>query len=662
MKHLLASAALLATLTVTLSAQQPAAETPKRHNVIIFVSDGLRRGSVNATDMPTFLRVRTEGVDLRNSHSVFPTFTTANASAIATGHALGDTGDYSNVVWPGARLAKPGITSDPGTIVPFLESDEYLASMNAMFNGNYLGERTLLSVAREHGFNVASVGKGGPTAIQQNDAVSWDQLGSLDTQGALIIDDFTGSKGGFTLPQDITDAIRAAELPEDAPTRNNGYGETSQWNNGFSGDAQTEGTRDADRIQMQWMADVTTKVVLPKFAADSKPFVLLFWARDPDATQHYQGDSLQKLTPGINGETSKRALHNVDHCLKELLDWLDAHPAIKANTDVLLTSDHGFATVSRREISADASTSEPSSVLTYELTGKEKPEPPGTLPIGFLAVDLAIRQHLRVFDPAKRSVDGSSPYQEVLVGGEKSQHPSGGSALLGDDVANLNGTDAKLIVVANGGSDLIYVPSKSAAIVNETIATLTALDYVGGVFVDDDFCPNKVCPGGALPLRDISLYGASKLPRPAIVVALKHFYGAADDIQSGNQISDSTLQEGQGMHGGFARDQTWNNMAAIGPDFKHGFVDEVPLGNIDITPTFAHILGFEMPSVGKLKGRVMSEALATGKDTKPGEIKRTLSAPAANGLSTLLEYEEHDGVRYYDRACLVPKDFKGPCK
>src|SRR5664279_4657677 len=60
---------------------------------------------------------------------------------------------------------------------------------------------------------------------------------------------------------------------------------------------------------------------VPKFAAEAKPFVLLFWSRDPDGTQHNEGDSLQNLVPGINGDTSKRSLQNADHCLKQLLDW-----------------------------------------------------------------------------------------------------------------------------------------------------------------------------------------------------------------------------------------------------------------------------------------------------------------------------------------------------
>ncbi|WP_442949883.1 alkaline phosphatase family protein [Nostoc sp.] len=67
-------------------------------NVIIFVADGLRNGSVNPTDTPTLYSIRQLGVSFANSHSLFPTFTTPNASAIATGHYLGDTGDFSNTI------------------------------------------------------------------------------------------------------------------------------------------------------------------------------------------------------------------------------------------------------------------------------------------------------------------------------------------------------------------------------------------------------------------------------------------------------------------------------------------------------------------------------------------------------------------------------------
>ena len=61
----------------------------RQHNVVIFVADGLRPSAINAKDTPTLSEIRQEGVTFTNSHSLFPTFTTANASAIATGHYLG---------------------------------------------------------------------------------------------------------------------------------------------------------------------------------------------------------------------------------------------------------------------------------------------------------------------------------------------------------------------------------------------------------------------------------------------------------------------------------------------------------------------------------------------------------------------------------------------
>src|SRR5690348_10824150 len=61
------------------------------HNVILFVPDGLRAAIVDDKTAPGFAALRREGVDFSNSHSIFPTLTTANASAFATGHLLGDT-------------------------------------------------------------------------------------------------------------------------------------------------------------------------------------------------------------------------------------------------------------------------------------------------------------------------------------------------------------------------------------------------------------------------------------------------------------------------------------------------------------------------------------------------------------------------------------------
>ncbi len=51
--------------------------------------------------------------------------------------------------------------------------------------------------------------------------------------------------------------------------------------------------------------EAMTKAVLPLFRKDEKPFLVVFWSRDPDGTQHNEGDSLNLLSPGINGPTSR---------------------------------------------------------------------------------------------------------------------------------------------------------------------------------------------------------------------------------------------------------------------------------------------------------------------------------------------------------------------
>src|ERR1700744_838186 len=81
-----------------------AAQAPQPHNVIIFVSDGLRYGSVEPGNMPNMARLKSEGVDFTNSHSLYPTVTTVNASAIATGHYIGDTGDFGNTIYAGQPM------------------------------------------------------------------------------------------------------------------------------------------------------------------------------------------------------------------------------------------------------------------------------------------------------------------------------------------------------------------------------------------------------------------------------------------------------------------------------------------------------------------------------------------------------------------------------
>ena len=645
--------ASLFALIISARAQQTAAPpAPARRNVIIFVADGLRAGSVNQTDAPTLWAMRQQGVNFVNSHSLYPTVTTANASAIATGHLLGDTGDFGNTLWVGYPVFETGnFNLPPGTPTPFLENIEILSDLASHYGGNYLNETTLLTAAAQNGFNTASIGKLGPTAIQELESIAPDRK-TFPTGGAtILIDDGTGTPTGYPISPALIQKIADAGLSPEAPTRSNGYGPTAAWNNGYAGNHAHAGTLHANITQQEWLADVTTKVVLPGFAQDApKPFVLLYWSRDPDATQHNQGDSLGTLSPGINGDTSREAVHNADRNLRQILDWLDAHPDVKANTDVFVTSDHGFATISRQEIGVTGrkTTSAAAQQYYYDATGSIDTDQ-GMLPYGFLAIDLAVGMQTNLFDPDRPAPEGSpEPYRQIPLLPVIFQHPAGGNGLLGPDVRNRDGSDARAIVTANGGSDLIYVPDKNPDTVRQIVSLLTTYDYVGGIFVDDQYGPLP----GALPMSAVGLVGAARTPRPAIVVAFKVFYLDPGDLQSAIQVADTPLQEGQGNHGGLGRDSTLNNMAAIGPDFKAGFADPAPVSNADIVPTIAQILGLQIPSHGALAGRPIVEALR-GQGDALVFTSHILESTPANGKLTVLQFQEAGGERYFDRACYV---------
>ena len=109
------------------------------------------------------------------------------------------------------------------------------------------------------------------------------------------------------------------------------------------------------------------------------------------------------------------------------------------------------------------------------------------------------------------------------------------------------------------------------------------------------------------------------------------------------------LGQGQGMHGSFGRGDTKNFMAAIGPDLKSGFVDQLPVSNADVGMTAAKLLGLSRKSSGKLIGRVMTEAMPNGA-TPRGYNGSVTSPPDDQGLRTVLNFQRVLTQRYFDAA------------
>lgn len=594
--------ALRLTLPLLLASSLGAqAQGGRPNNLILFVPDGLRASAVTAENTPAMAALRDAGVDFRNPHSLFPTFTMANASGMATGHYLGDTGTFSNSIYTG----KPDATQN-GTVVPFIEHDRVLRDVDAHFGGDYLNEETLLKAARGAGYSTAAIGKLGPTLLFDHTERSGTQTIIIDDQTGLL--DKDGQPVGIPLSEEIKAALGGVGLPLTPPTRGD---------NSKAGDSRMPGTAIANVIQQGYLADAATKAVLPLFKARGKPFVLVFWSRDPDGTQHNQGDSLNTVTPGINGPTSRAAVRNADDNLAQLRKTL-ADLDLADTTNIIVASDHGFSTISK----------ESKTSTTVKNTYPDTPE--GFLPLGFLAIDLSKALALPLFDPNDKNAAVAD-----------NAFPKAGNGVLGADP-----TKPDLVVATNGGSDLIYLPNGDSALAARAVNALLAQDYVSGLFVDDALGSFP----GTLPTSALNLNGMAVTPHPAIVVNFRSYSAGCDEpVACSVEIADTVLRQGQGMHGSFSRGDTMNFMAAIGPDFKKGYVDPLPVSNADVGITAARLLKLARTDKGSLVGRVMTEAMPNGVELT-AKVETIASEPANGELRTVLKFQTVGAHRYFDVA------------
>ena len=565
------------------------------HNVVLFIADGLRFRMVDDSTAPTMAALARQGVSLRNGHALFPTFTMANASGMATGHMLGDTGTFSNTIYTGFEV--PGAGS---SLTPFLESDVVLGDVDEHFAGDYLDEATILKLARDKGYSTASIGKIGPALVFDPTERSGEQT--------ILIDDATGTPKGIPLSAEVGERLKGVSLALAAPTRGA---------NGNPGNVAKPGTLSANVVQQDYFASVATRVVLPIFKERNKPFVLVFWSRDPDGTQHNQGDSLNTLRPGINGPTSLASIRNADDDLARISSTLN-ELGLRDTTDIIVTSDHGFSTISKE--------SQTSSTIKTKFADTL----PGHLPYGFVALDLAHALDLQLIDPD----DG---YRTIADG----EHTKNGNGLISGDRSK-----PKVVVAANGGSDLIYIPDGDKEVAKRIVDVLLAQDYVSGIFVDSKLGKFP----GALSLDDIALEGSAITPHPAIAISFRSFDTiCGEPVRCTVEVADTVLQQGQGMHGSFSRGDTWNFMAMQGPDFKAQFVDPAPVSNADIGRMIVQLMHLDISDNGKLLGRVLTEALPGG--AIPEVTSRVITSEAApNGLVTVLDMQQVGATRYFDAA------------
>ena len=317
-----------------------------------------------------------------------------------------------------------------------------------------MGQTTLAQAARGAGYSTVIVGKKGPAAIQ------W--LSALDSNDdnvggplGVFIDDATNHPAGIDKMPSMS-TILHGDLANDAFA--------------VTGAGAPPFTTTPNLTQQAWLLSLTTQSLIPSLKESGKPFVLLFWSRDPDATQHGADGQRARIVPGINSSMRARRIYNADNNLKGILDALKQW-GLADNTDIFVTADHGFSTIAKGIPTAGRRSG--ASARCQRLRRAEcrqvarRPE--------------GVRSRPR--QPRSRSVaDGEHP-----ANGERLHRPVGGAP--------------RAIVAANGGTDFMYVSERrrQARHRQAIFAKLLEQPYVGALFVNDELL--KSGNQGTLPAR-----------------------------------------------------------------------------------------------------------------------------------------------------------------
>jgi len=576
---------------------------PAETRVILFVWDGLRPDSMSGDDTPNLVRLRDEGVLFEDQHAAFPTFTMINAAAFATGSYPGRTGFYGNYVWvdgpsdagvsaQGARvdLHQPVFTEDHGVV----------DALDRFYGGQLLLVGTLFEVAQDAGLLTATVGKVGASYLQDRHRGGFILEERLVWPRALL-DELQDA--GFPVPRSTLAAYPGADIDagREDPTR---PGPVVFLADGVTSDP-TRGLTSPAREDNAYLMSAFTETVL----ARRRPRLAVVWLRNPDTTEHDYG-------PGTSA--SRDALRAQDALLGQLRSALD-RLGLAATTDLFVVSDHGHSSVSgpvdlfplRAIVDGGVGPADPHG---YSVSGQVR------------TADLINRAHLGL-----RAVDGLGCLDAPVLSGILA---SGARLYPGLDCGGRPGTSLvprvpsvlgprDVVVVANGGSDFLHVPSRDPDVVRALVRFLQSREEYGPVFVARRYGDLP----GTLPLDVLRAETGSGERAPDIIVSFS--FNASAEVQGMPGIEFSSLAK-RGMHGGSSPVDVHNTLVVAGPHFRKGFHDTLPSGNVDVAPTVARLLGLSLPGA---EGRVLDEALVGGPAVADFSLEvRLRTSTVAEGL------------------------------
>jgi arylsulfatase A-like enzyme len=559
--------------------------------VILMVWDGLRPDSVSPSATPNLYALKKRGAYFSDHHSIYPTLTMVNAAALATGYPPGANGILANKMYLapllGATAASAGSPLRIAQTQPAsLEDARLLDALSGpgALDGKLVEVETVAQQLMRSGGFAGIVGKTGPTFLF-DDRVDAKEINS--TRETFISD-------SQTLPPSLTGMLtsgmdRAALAA--AVRANPPFGD-----------------------QDQRLTDAFISGALPKGAESARknrPAFLVLWQHNPDITEHIDG---------LGTAAFYRALGICDANLGRVLAAV-AKMGLQDRTDVIVASDHGFATIKMRV--------DLSELLIAQGLKQPKSSEDVVVSNNFGTDEIYLSPH---FSPGQRAA-----LMRQIVEYAAAQQWCGPIFSRAITPLATRGYAGEIPGTFDQSWFGLLDPARSA----DLVISFRELDG-----------DNSKLTGPQFPAQVLGATGVGTEPNRS--QALTHPI-------NGIAYADSGLHStaGDGTHGAMGAYEIHNFAAADGPDFRRAYVDEAPSSNIDLARTIAMLLlgaGQGAPQ-GQSPGaaRVLTEALANGASAPayhhlPLEVTLDL---AGQRVVTTIEVEQMQTERYPTGATVI---------
>jgi predicted AlkP superfamily pyrophosphatase or phosphodiesterase len=186
-----------------------------------------------------------------------------------------------------------------------------------------------------------------------------------------------------------------------------------------------------------------------------------------------------------------------------------------------------------------------------------------------------------------------------------------------------------ILVVGLGGSVSLYVIGHDEAVIRKLVEFFQASDFAGVIF-------SRLAIEGTFPLEQVRVATTNA---PDVLVSMR-WNAKTNAFGAPGMFAGDTNKKG--AHGSLSPFDMHNTLVAAGPDFRRGFKDPLPTGNIDLAPTILWILGLQPPQ--KMDGRILSEAMNGLKAPKNKPEQKTLEAANDSGSLHWRQYLKTSSV------------------